>query len=363
MVSSRWVRQFKCPPGLANTLYVTTYGAACDGSTVDTIYIQNTIDAAGPGDSVVFPSGTCVYDDNLNINGKSTIWLVGSGMNSTILKAIDPAHSAIRITNSSGISIHDLEIWSANSTGRSGDDAHAGGVWVSNGYNVNFSGIRVHYTSAAGIVIEGSQNVGVYDSEFIDTWADGVHVAGRNVGANVSVTIQNNYAWGTGDDSFSCVGYTDLNQYVGFYNNESHLSGASGITVEACQYVEVFNNSIADSMQPGVRVGTSDYWESWFTSDVDVRWNELYRNGYGSSGKGAVHVFTEGVYNVTYIHVRDNYIEDPYQGIAVSFSGGGGGYVHDSQNQNNTISGSGVACSSIVGSVTTITVSGNSGCV
>jgi hypothetical protein len=322
--------------GRSSTLYITSYGAACDDSTDDTAAIQNTIDAASSGDTIVFPSGSCRYSDNIYVSGKSDLMLVGAGIYSTTLKATDPDHSAIRIQYSSDIIVDDLTVYSLNTTGRSGSP-DADGFYVFDNVGVNFHYVRVMNTSAAGIHIDGSTYVGVYDSQLIDTWADGVHVAGDAAGQNYSVTISNNYAENTGDDSFSCVGYNYRNQFVGFYSNTSINSASSGVTVEGCEYVEVHSNLIEGSAYAGIRVGSGGSGPNQYTAEVDVRWNGLY---YLSpvSGLPSILVFADGGNEDTfYIHVRNNYIEDSQAPSAVKVYGASGQTVHTSEVQDNTV--------------------------
>lgn len=64
--------------------FATAYGTVCDGSTDDTTHIQNAINAASSGGTVVLPRGTCVVATSLSISNSGT-HLVGQGTSATLL--------------------------------------------------------------------------------------------------------------------------------------------------------------------------------------------------------------------------------------------------------------------------------------
>jgi hypothetical protein len=326
----------------AAVLYVTSYGAACDGATDDTSAIQAAINAATSGDTVVFPSGACRYSNNITLSGRSNITLSGSGMDSTVIQATVPDHSAVKILNSSGIVVQDIALDDINATVRTAAFDGDGFV-VQASSNINFYSVRVSHTSGAGIHIDDSEYVGVYDSELIETMADGVHVGGHT-GQNYSVTIQDNYAHLTGDDSFSCVGYNYQNVYVGFFSNHSASSYSSGVTVEGCHDVNVNNNWIESSAYAGIRVGANGVWSNLDTHEVDVSYNYLFYVA-PPSGIAPVNIFADGspgtkdAYN---IHVRNNVIYEPVSSSAINVYGAGGTQtVHDSEVFGNSVVDSG----------------------
>jgi hypothetical protein len=257
-------------------------------------------------------------------------------MDSTMLKAMDPDHSAFWIEGSSDIIIDDLELYSPNTSSRTGDPA-GDGFYVLDNVGVNFHTVRVRNTSAAGIHIDSSTYVGVYYSQLIDTWADGVHVAGQTYGQNYSVTVSYNYANNTGDDSFSCVGYNYRNQFVGFYGNTSINSVSSGVTVEGCEYVEVHSNYVEGSGYSGIRVGSGAFGPDQYTAEVDVKWNSLYYLT-PASNLPAILVFADGGNEDTfYVHVRENDIVDSEVPSAVKLYGASGQSVYTSEVEDNTV--------------------------
>jgi polygalacturonase len=341
---------------MAATLRVVDYGARCDGSTNDWAAIQAAINAANAGDLIEFPAGWCAFSGNIFISSRSNLELYGAGMPNTFLLALDWTHSALRIENSNSITVRDLQINSPYTTART-SDTNATGFYILHGSGINFSRVKVYYTGGAGIQFEGVSYGGVYDSEVIQTWADGIHATG----GSYSITIQNNYADGTGDDSFSCIGYGQtINQYVGFYSNRSLNSQASGVTIEGCQNVEAHNNYIYRSQVAGIRAASDPAWPTGMVNEADIQWNNLVEVSQNQSIRHpAIYVYTNYA-DVRNVHVLNNTIQNPATtDRAVELYGGNGQSVHDSQVQNNTITGALAQCTRLGGSTYNISVSGN----
>ena len=342
----------------AATLKVVNFGAMCNGTHNDTANIQAAFNAAATGDLIEFPSGTCLYSNTLGLNTKSMLEIYGAGKNSTKLKGANPLLSAIRVINGFDIEFRDLQVTVPTASTRSGDPNTAG-FYVAGGDTINFFRVKVDRVASAGIVADGVTHFGVYDSEIRNTLADGVHITG----GSYSATISRNTAVNTGDDSFACVGYgTVINHYVGFYDNTSTDSQASGSTAEGCEFVEIHRNIFTRSRVSGIRVNSNAFWSTGRVNEVDVRWNTIDTAPIGDKvNHSGIIVFSDNQV-VERVHVRDNTILNPQAWSAVRLYGSSGGIVRNSEIERNAVwGGTGITdCISLEGNYSNILVQNNS---
>jgi hypothetical protein len=241
----------------ANSLSVISYGADPTFAKDSTVAIQNTVNAARTqGKSVWIPSGkyltNSVASALLNFTG---VTVKGAGMwYSTIYRKVPlPAQWRSQILVGSGTNLSDLQI-DANAIWRG-----IGGPGGSD-YGVNASGAggwqidRIWTRHIDANWLSGTNGV-VQNSRTADSYGDGFNANNGNtanpdkLGRNI--TIRNNFARGTGDDSFatySDAGATGTNgQMVGtkILNNTAVAPWwANGIRIAGGQNVEVKDNLV-----------------------------------------------------------------------------------------------------------------------
>ncbi|MDX6263573.1 MAG: hypothetical protein QOH84_5261 [Kribbellaceae bacterium] len=241
----------------ANSLSVVSYGADPAFGKDSTVAIQNTVNAARTqGRSVWIPSGkyltNSVASAVLNFTG---VTVKGAGMwYSTIYRKVPlPAKWRSQILVGSGTNLSDLQI-DANAIWRG--IGEAGG----SDYGVNASGAggwqidRIWTRHIDANWLSGTNGV-VQNSRTADSYGDGFNANNGNtanpdkLGRNI--TIRNNFARGTGDDSFatySDAGAAGTNgQMVGtkILNNTAVAPWwANGLRIAGGQNVEVKDNLV-----------------------------------------------------------------------------------------------------------------------
>jgi hypothetical protein len=242
----------------ANSLSVVSYGADPNFVKDSTVAIQNTVNAARTqGKSVWIPQGKYLTNSlastPLNFTG---VKVQGAGMwYSTIYRRVPlPANSwRSQILVGSGTTLTDLQI-DANAIWRG-----VGGTGGSD-YGINASGAggwlvdRIWTRHVDANWLSGTNGI-VQNSRTADTYGDGFNVNNGNtpnpdkLGRNI--TIRNNFARNTGDDSFatySDAGASGTNgQVIGtkILNNTAIAPWwANGIRVAGGQNIEVRDNLV-----------------------------------------------------------------------------------------------------------------------
>jgi hypothetical protein len=231
----------------ANSLSVVTYGADPNFVNDSTVAIQNTVNAAKTqGKSVWIPRGkyltNSLVSTPLNFTGAT---VKGAGMwYSTIYRKVplSPPPTAWRsqITVGSGTNLSDLQI-DANAIWRGINSG--GGV----DYGINASGaggwqvnrIWTRHTDANWLT---GSNATIQNSRTADTYGDGFNVNNSNTAhpdrLGYNITVKNNFARGTGDDSFAV--YSD--------------SGSSGTSTQVIGAKILNNTAIAPWWANGLRI-------------------------------------------------------------------------------------------------------------
>jgi hypothetical protein len=233
------------PAQPANSLSVITYGADPNFVNDSTVAIQNTVNAARTqGKSVWIPRGKYLTNSlastPLNFTG---VKVQGAGMwYSTIYRKVPlPANSwRSQILVGSGTTLTDIQI-DANAVWRG-----IGGTGGSD-YGINASGAggwlvdRIWTRHIDANWLSGTNGI-IQNSRTADTYGDGFNVNNGNtpnpdkLGRNI--TIRNNFARNTGDDSFAS--YSD--------------SGASGTNGQVIGTKILNNTAIAPWWANGIRV-------------------------------------------------------------------------------------------------------------
>lgn len=242
----------------ANSLSVVTYGADPTFAKDSTVAIQNTVNAArSQGKSVWIPKGTyltnSVAPTPLNVTG---VTVQGAGMwHSTLYRRVPlPATSwRSQILVGSGTTLTDLQI-DANAIWRG-----VGGTGGSD-YGINASGAggwlvdRIWTRHIDANWLSGTNGV-LQNSRTADSYGDGFNVNNGNTPhpdkLGRDITVRNNFARNTGDDSFAT--YSD----AGASGTNGQMSGtkilnntaiapwwANGIRIAGGRNVEVRDNLV-----------------------------------------------------------------------------------------------------------------------
>jgi hypothetical protein len=243
----------------ANSLSVVSYGADPNFVNDSTVAIQNTVNAARTqGKSVWIPPGKYLTNSlaptALNFTG---VKVQGAGMwYTTIYRKVPlptPAGWRSQILVGSGTTLTDLQI-DANAIWR-----NVGGNGGSD-YGINASGAggwlvdRIWTRHVDANWLSGTNGI-VQNSRTADTYGDGFNVNNGNtpnadkLGRNI--TVQNNFARNTGDDSFatySDAGASGTNPQVNgtkILNNTAIAPWwANGLRVAGGQNIQVMNNLV-----------------------------------------------------------------------------------------------------------------------
>jgi parallel beta-helix repeat protein len=164
------VGSWQASPAKATTWNVTQFGAVPNGSTDDTSYINATIAAAQPGDTVYFPAG--VYDISNSINAKAGVALLGAAVDSTSIKYIAGAGAngtMINLGSQSNVQVSNLTLNGNNdsylSTGISAggspvapvSNEYIHNIAVTNYANANYPGAGVWLWGVSGSTVSNNQ--------------------------------------------------------------------------------------------------------------------------------------------------------------------------------------------------------------
>lgn len=305
-----------------NSLSVVSYGADPDFGEDSTVAIQNTVNAAREqGKSVWIPQGRYLTNSlapkALDFTG---VQVEGAGMwYTTLYRKVPlptPAGWRSQILVGSGTTLTDLQI-DANAVWR-----NVGGNGGSD-YGVNASGAggwlvdRIWTRHVDANWLTGTDGI-VQNSRTADTYGDGYNINNGNTEnpdkLGVNITVRNNFARGTGDDSFAT--YSD----AGAAGTNSQVRGAkilnntaiapwwaNGIRVAGGQNAEVKNNlvngvSSNSALDIGVYGDTGHPLESVTVSGNVLfgggGWNGV-RHGVRISSPSSTSLFPDAYSNVT----------------------------------------------------------------
>ncbi|MFQ6084340.1 MAG: right-handed parallel beta-helix repeat-containing protein [Candidatus Aminicenantia bacterium] len=261
---------------------VEDFGAVGDGITNDGPAIQAAFDAAEPGDIIEFKAKTYKYEVNdevelITLNSKKDVIIRGAGMDQTILKAGNSDYSTIKIHRCDNIIVKHLQI-NGQVPKQIPPIKNRGvtrkGFWVFEGSNITFREVKVIRVMAAGILFKRVSGGVARDCKFRWTGTAGINATGSN-----NITMRNNYAFRTGDDSFCSLGpeaQADMGSYDNkIIDNTSEYSGARGIVVAGSDNVEVIGNTVRYSDSAGIRVASSEHFNTGEVNTVFIRDNTL----------------------------------------------------------------------------------------
>jgi hypothetical protein len=188
-----------------DSLSVLDFGAIPDGTTDDTVAIQNCIDAAqAQGKSVWIPPGVFITSNRLVATGVS---IEGAGMWYTTLYRNVPIPTPAGLRSDlevvSGV-VRDLYI-DGNSVSRLRTEGSEYGINIGGAAGWLIERVWIQHANAA-IWASGTDGV-VRDCRVSHTWADGINLNNGSAyhadKLGIRLTAQNNFVRGAGDDSFA----------------------------------------------------------------------------------------------------------------------------------------------------------------
>ncbi len=189
--SSSWSR------GSGSELEVEAYGAACDGVTIDTMALQDALDALSDGDTLVFPADgatrrICIIDEGLDLVGLERVTIDGNGATIEADDSMMDGLHMLKFLEPSELTIRDLTI-DANATKRSA----ATGVEQDrvSGY-------------AGSLMFYGVQGLHVTDVDVLDSWHDSFYL-GHGDRPNTDVQVERLRTSGAGRNNVTIIDCTD----------------------------------------------------------------------------------------------------------------------------------------------------------
>lgn len=282
------------------------YGVKCDGVTDDTAALQAALNKVASYDALSLPAGTCVTSWQVRLYNKQNVIVFGAGSDQTIIKAVDPAHSAFVVSASSQIALHGFAVISPNSTSRLAA-APARGFYIESSHNVSLTGLRAEKIAAAGFVMWQSADSEIKDSTVVNSLADAFHITG----ASQNILVQNNTASGSGDDCFASIGYgTSLNSGISFVGNTCSDNAAAGVSFEGTNGGKAYNNLLTRTGGPGIRIASKSSWNTGAVSNIDLASNVLTSvRTHTDVDASAIFVLTS-LANISNITFRQNRVVD-----------------------------------------------------
>ena len=234
------------------------FGAAGDGSTDDTLALQQALDSLAPGDTLVIPGGRSFLHSDVLAVRVPGVRLTGAGT----LVATNEARSAV-VLDADDVQVDGITLRMESTSRR----------WVA------FEQMKLRLGSHTGITvrsvaIDGAAAFGVYvgtgaadflveDVRVRDSRADGIHVTG---GAHDGVVRRPDVS-GTGDDGVAVVSYERDGSPVRRVRIEDATVGANswgrGISVVGGEDITITGGAVHGSSSAGLYVASEG--APWFT--------------------------------------------------------------------------------------------------
>jgi polygalacturonase len=249
------------------TISVTDFGAVPDDGRDDQDAIQEAIDSAPEGTTVLFPAGTYHHSHLLQVRtDRVALW----GYDAALVGTNREKHAIVLwgdYTSVVGLTI------SANPTGRlHAEDQMGISLHFTTGSVVRDTTVR--NTSSAGIFIWGASDYQILNNVVENTMSDGIH----SVGGARNGLVQGNRLRNVGDDCFAVISYLSERRMSGniTIRDNSCVGGkARGISVVGGEDVRIENNTIEASAAAGVYLASEDNYNTYGAHRVQVIGNRL----------------------------------------------------------------------------------------
>jgi len=326
------------PVDLASALTVEEFGAVGDGTTDDTEAVQAALDAADPGQGVLFAEGaTYAVDDVLTVTTEGVV-LTGGGT----LLATDEQLSSLTIS-ADDVVVQDLTLaveetsqrWDAYEQQRLRLDEHSGIV---------VRDVRVTGSAAAGIYVGGTTDFVLDAVEVSNTRADGIHMTqGASDGRVLSPLVRD-----VGDDGVAVVSYApdgDPCARIEVVSPVVEGSDARGVSVVGGEDVTFTDIQVSDTAAAGVYIAAEGSYDTAGVSGVRVEGGTVTgANTDSDTDHGAVLVFngTEGR-TIEDVEISGLELRDTREDASrwVGLLGGSGGAITDVQLTGLALDGDG----------------------
>jgi parallel beta-helix repeat protein len=249
------------------TISVLDFGAVPDDGRDDQAAIQQAIDRAAPGTTVVFPPGVYHHSALLQVRAdRVALW----GYGASVIGTNNEKHAIVLwgdYTSVVGLTV------SANPQGRlHAEDQMGISLHYTKGSVVR--DVTVRNTSSAGIFIWGSTDYQILDNVVENTMSDGIH----SVGGARNGLVQGNRLRNVGDDCLAVISYISERRMSGniTIRDNSCVGGkARGISVVGGEDVLIENNTIEASAAAGIYLASEPSYNTYAAHRVQVRGNRL----------------------------------------------------------------------------------------
>jgi polygalacturonase len=278
---------------------VTAHGATPDDDTDDQAAIEAAIDALEPGDTLLFPPGTYVYSDTVDVT-PANILIQATGATlafHTPANAPDDCPTPAGVYNDrccggsatekgkyipgQSLLLHDGAVLdglklTTDVPIRRGCTPQHHRVSVMGGANQRIVNVQIEGGSAAGMLLYGTTDYVVAGNSVIRTQADAIH----NTGGSRNGRIFGNFVRENGDDMIAVVSYVsetnpdpdDVVKNILIQGND--VAGqywGRGITVVGGEDVTIVDNKIAyTSVAAGIMLHRETSYKTWGVHNVLV---------------------------------------------------------------------------------------------
>ncbi len=236
---------------------VRATGAHGDGIADDQVAIAKALrSAAVHGGIVFFPPGTYAHSGVLD--GGSGTLVMGEGPRSVLLATRYP-DAALRFRGSVNSELANIKTVSRASTRLMNPESAT--VLLEDARDCKVTGVEIQGGGSAGMMIRSSSGITITNNRISDTKADGIHV----VDGSRNVTVSNNVAYNTGDDSFSAVAYraTPQTADVRIEGNISIGSRARGVSCIGAARCVIRNNQVEFPGAHGIAVAFEQVYNTY----------------------------------------------------------------------------------------------------
>lgn len=195
-------------PFLAGFITPQDYGAVGNGSTDDTTAFQSALNATGTNGTLYIPAATYVITAALTV--PSSINILGSGVNTTIIKQTTTTANAFTATSTTALKMSDFQLFGPSS---------------GSGIGISISGSPTSYVNIRNVRVSHFGSDGLNVGDPIITRFDNV-VSVLNGGHGFNVGGPSSATGGTSNSFTACYGLS--NTQAGFYLNNLQYSNLSG---------------------------------------------------------------------------------------------------------------------------------------
>jgi parallel beta-helix repeat protein len=271
---------------------IAAFGANCNGSFNNSTAIANAIASAkSKGQPVLIPAGVCAYGDVIRLDG---VKMQGVG-DASVLYALNPQRESIFMYGD-GVAVSQLKLSGVKATGRVAP-WEATRITLFGARNFLIDNVTIDGSAAAGIqTAQGTNNGRITNNRIKDTLADSIHMTDRAS----YITVENNTIENAGDDGIAVVSYRGdggLVENITARNNVIiNNKWGRQMSVVGGKNVLYENNRMENNLAGWacLYLAQESSYATYGAHDVVARYNTMKNCGSGSTGHGAVMLFSDG---------------------------------------------------------------------